>query len=194
MTTLATLQAQIMQLQARVNAMVGVRSVVMDSDFSVLNGSSTAMANLCKVYTIPANDASPGTIYRLRVFGFGTEGSTSQDVITQLVSQGQVYGANQYHLSGIIPASAAFCWQVDAHLAFVTTGTSAQTRGWHRATFQSATQTAASTSALTGVNQYINAAVDSTIDRPLGYQASWTSTAGGPVITGYMSYLERIGP
>jgi hypothetical protein len=147
-------------------------------------------------YTIPANDAQIGTIYKIHCWGLG-----SQTVAVQNVAWQCYLGATG--LGQIIAAAAAqalgnWVWWVDATLQIITIGTSGTANSYIRGSQNQTTNnlvpgTAADNTipfAQQGTTTPINTTVSNTFISKGGYSTNQVGTTF--ICDG--SYVERIGP
>jgi len=76
---------------------------------------TTSATTVSGVFTIPANDPSPGTVYRLKVWGVGayTSGSVAWEAFTNGVNEAEA-------AAGSLPAT--FYWEAETDISFASTG------------------------------------------------------------------------
>lgn len=163
--------------------------------------TGTSFNNLSAAWSIAANDPNVGTCYRLKVIGYGKQGSTAQLLGIRVTSYGQTVASG--FDSSKIPANAVFWWDVEAMVMCVTTG--AGGTGWlyirgavspvtrafdPTATFSPFPFAAISVSGGGGGGTL---AIDTTSATTMVIDAAWGSTTGSPTVTGASSTFERIG-
>jgi hypothetical protein len=150
------------------------------ADFTNFTVTAATATQCTKAWSIPANDAKVGTVYRLTLTGNGTQGTTAQ-TLGFLFSNGD---ATATIASAFAPASGAFRWKVVMEIHVITTGASGTANYIVTAT--------AGVGIQTGYTQ--GAAFDSAAAFTLEGESEWGSTTGAPTMTCFDSYLERIGP
>ena len=156
------------------------------ADVTSFTVTGTGFSAITKSWTIPANDAQVGTVYRITMWGRGTQGSTQQ----QLKMHGFGGNAQVTTTTGFVGASLGFGWRAVSEL--IITGTGAGGTG--HATFQLTVGNGGATpnffataSTATGVT------LDTTILNSFVPAAAWGSTTGSPTVTCEGSYFERLG-
>lgn len=159
----------------------------------------TALTNL---WTIPANDASAGIIYRLKFFGIGTWGSTAQALTMNAMIDGVVTMAG-----GNVGRIAAATFSVNTPiyiegeivLSIVSIGASGTYTIGQRVTVTARAENLPGTAAsntITTLNLNSSAgattAIDTTVSHTFAMAAKWGATTGAPTVSGIQSYLERL--
>jgi hypothetical protein len=163
--------------------------------------AATATA-VTATWTIPANDASAGILYRLTFSGFGTWGSTAQaltmnarlDAATTMAGG----GTGQFQ-SGNFAASTNIFFRGHVELMIVSTGSGGTCTLSQVITISARTSVLVGTAAnntVTSINSNSTSgattAFDTTVSHTLDMAATWASTTGAPTLTGTQSWLERL--
>lgn len=183
---------------------IQVQGEVGDSTFDIQNLSLCAVDStqttvtesgiyqLSRFYDIPANTATGGVIYRLEAWGYGTQGSTQQDLYMYMQAFGNDNNAENVMSSGTIAASASFWWNYRGLIRVVDTGTSgsAMITGTFTWSQQEATTTANAATAAFGENSFT---INTTVDSSIGMTAGWAAATAGASITCTGSQLFREG-
>jgi hypothetical protein len=151
-------------------------------DSTVGSGSTVTTAtnaDLSASFTVPANDASAGTVYKLTCWGTGT-GATGTAVTLSigLAIGGASPGA--FSPATLPAAGARFSWKYECHLYVTATGPSGSITPSAVFTWGS-TPTVSNSSAQT---------VNTTQPNQVVLVAEWASTAGSPTITCLGTILE----
>jgi hypothetical protein len=169
-----------------------------DSDPNNNTSSSTSFAGISTTYTIAANDAAVGTIYRITCWGTGTWGATQQKLTLGIALAGTVLTPQPIIASTALAASAAFSWRAVIELQCISTGA---TGTWSASISGVITQTANNilpgtaadnTIPFTGNTGTSDVTQDTTASISVALQALWASVIGGPTITGVSTYRERL--
>jgi len=163
---------------------------------TVTAASATALS---ATYTIPANDASVGTIYRLSAWGNGTWGSTAQNLAFGIGFPGtSIFGSNSAIGSGFSNVSLAFRWNCTLWVICLATGGSGS---WHGSCRLEISQnpnavvpgTAANNTAGAACGPSSNVTQDTTVSNALCMLGWWGSATGAPTITCHGTFVERLG-
>lgn len=165
--------------------------------------AATATA-ITAAWTIPANDAVAGTLYRLTFAGFGTWGSTQQalNVLVLVDGTNVMAGAGSGQVAATEFAINTTVWiRGVAEVLIVSTGAggtmtvsleyTVSVRGAAALTGTAATNSVSVVN-LNSVTGGTNA-LDTTASHTLAAAAAWASTTGAPTVTGTQSFLERLG-
>lgn len=169
-----------------------------DSDSNNSTVTGTGLAPIATSYTIPANDAAVGTLYRLTMWGAGTWGSTQQKLTFAMALAGTALTPQPSIAATALAASAAFSWRAVIELQCVSTGA---TGTWSASLHGTVTETANALVPGTAADNTIpfegntglsDVTQDTTAAISLVLQAQWGSTTGAPTITGVSTYRERL--
>jgi hypothetical protein len=154
------------------------------ADTTVGSGSTVTTAtnaDLSAAFTIPANDATVGTVYKLTCWGTGTEATgTAVTLSIGLAIGGASPGA--FSPAALPAAGAPFSWKYECHVYVTATGPSGSIT-------PSAVFTWGSTPT---VSNDTAQAVNTTQPNQIVLVAEWASTAGSPAITCLGTILERL--
>jgi hypothetical protein len=151
-------------------------------------GSGTPTA-VTAAFGIPANDAAPGTVYRLRAWGVGTYSSGSTNWW-----ECEVFGAGQAEaLFTGLPST--FLWEAEAEIAIVTAGSSGTAYVKNTVKVSEApgggNATPSIVTGMTGGVAGTTIAVNTTTATTASFFCAMTGTAS---ITGITATFERLGP
>lgn len=169
------------------------------SDTSQNTVTATSLTKITAVWPVNANDAQPGTVYRLSAAGRGTWGSTQQQLTFALSCFGQS-GMAQFTVGAVqFLASTPFSWKLTCEVIIVSTGATGQMRtsisgtlSVNNNTLLAGNGTVNATTGVTGETG--TTTIDTTSNSNVTLQAQWSSTTGAPTITGHYSVFERLGP
>lgn len=159
------------------------------------SATTTGFSNLTAAWPIAANDPNAGTVYRVRTWGKGTQGSTAQLFATQVA----VYGSNAASgwAATKIPANADFYWEAEATLIVITTGsggTMLVKNGWSVSPTTRAFDGTAPFAPFNFVGiSATTQSCDTTASTTLSITGAWGAVTGGPTISGMASSFERLG-
>lgn len=143
-----------------------------------------------KIYTIPANDPVPGTVYRLYVWGQGTQGGTAQGLNVGF----NVLGTTNFFFitsTSTIPTGQQFWWAVENQMMFTTVGAACSAQLTMRFTWSQKVATASGNNnsvAFSGSFTAVNSTIAITAQQALW----WASTTGAPTVTSNGSIFERL--
>jgi hypothetical protein len=148
--------------------------------------TGTSYANLSSQYSIPAGEANyAGATYELTCAGYGTQGSTAQQLFFQMM-HGTALAATPEIGTGAFSASQAFQWSLTFRMVCAD-GVSAW---WCDLVGSVAESSAALSPGATGQESVAIAAANTTVHTaavsssiPVAIQAKWNATTGGPTIT-----------
>ncbi len=160
------------------------------SDATTFTIIGTGAAQASKTWTIAANDANAGTVYRLTVWGFGTEGSTAQNLNVGISLNGAVIRTS---ILAAVTASGSLRFRcvIDLHIVTTGAGGTADVNGLANWSTTGAAA-AVSASANVGSGAAGGEAFNTTVSNTLRLSLSWSSTTGAPTITTIGSTFERI--
>jgi hypothetical protein len=156
--------------------------------------TAAAFTNLSSLYTIPAGEPQAGSVYELTCAGYGTQGSTQQQLSFQML-HGTTLAQTVTIGTGVFSASQAFQWSLTFRMVCAD-GVSAWwcSLGGSVAESSAALSTGASgqeSVAIAAVNTSVHAAaVSSAIS--VAVQAKWNSTTGSPTITNNLTTFRKI--
>lgn len=163
---------------------------------TVTAASATALS---ATYTIPANDANVGTVYRLTAWGNGTWGSTAQNLAFGIgFPSTTVFGSNSAIGAGFSNISLAFRWNCTLWVMCLQTGGSGSWNGSCRLDISQNPNavvpgTAANNTTGAACGPSSNVTQDTTVDNALSMLGWWGSTTGAPTITCHGTFVERLG-
>lgn len=161
-------------------------------DLTSITVTAAAATAITKQWSIPANDFIRGTCYKLTCGGFGTQGSTVQNLTFNVVVGSLTNVFDTVIASSVFAASNAFHWRAEFYIFVWQVGSSGMFNGFSHISMGVA-------AAATGANQANapshaqNQAVNTTGAVPFYLTVSWASTTGAPTITAVGSILERMG-
>lgn len=155
------------------------------TDLSVLSATGTGYTSVTKAWAYYANDASPGTVYRVKVYGNGTQAGTAAVVNLHITAFG-LGSLAVAEIPAAVPASQAFGWSAEAVIVVRTSGSSGTCDSYISGTVQqfSATPVTSFLGQSTGVT------FDSTSSSTIVVQAEWVTNTG--TFSGRASSFERI--
>jgi hypothetical protein len=163
-----------------------------DTLFNVPGSSGTSPNRLTILWPIPANSATPGTVYRIECSGSGTQGSTQQNLSMWLEFNNIANNMLNTMAGSDIPASTAFWWKYNATVLIITTGTGGITIAEGTFTWSAQQATTGSNSATAAMGQdplSFNTAVNSNMSVAM----AWASATGSPLISCTRSKITREG-
>jgi hypothetical protein len=151
-------------------------------------GAATTLTQICNGYSIAAGEPAAGSVYRLRAYGNGTQGSTAQGLTFAASFGGLTTGTGIAFGSGFAGTSTAFRWWVEAEAMCLSTGSSATWQVSLTGMCGSGTSTTAS-----GVAQNASPlAVSTAAAIPFEIVAEWGSATGAPTAAGLRSVFQRL--
>jgi len=176
-------------------------SVAQAATSNVNTVTGTTFANLA-VFSIPANDAEAGAVYEVELGGFGTVGTTAQNLTLQAR-----FGASPGAATDVVGVAAAlntaasgfsnsdtFQWSARVRAQCVTSGVSATWRifltGWVTDTTTAFANTIAFAVG-TGTAPGSDVTQDSTALINIGLSAKWGSAVGSPSVSKSGSQFGR---
>jgi hypothetical protein len=157
------------------------------TDISTFVFTASTTTQCTNSWTIPANDASIGTTYRLTAMGLGTQGSSTTALKFNMKPAGAVQLATQL---GFIAVSAPFQWRLTGELVVTTTGSSGTAMGCMSLNVGN-TQSTAGNYACAAFTQSFT--FNTTIANAFFYQGFWSSSGNSATATCYSSIFERLG-
>ena len=158
------------------------------TDSTPITVTAAAITRITKAWPITANDAQVGTVYRLKAFGTGTQGSTQQNLTTD----GNTGHPSLIVAGTIIGVSQGFSWESEAEMRVTATG-SGGTADMKTAFKWQAAATGTTSNTWSGVQASTAVAFNTTIAQTSQIRMQWASTTGAPTITCYGSTFERLG-
>lgn len=161
-------------------------------DHTVTTVTAAANTRITKAWSIPATDGLVDSIYKLTAWGFGTLGSTLQNLTWGIGLSGTVIRSVVVASPGAI--SQSFRWYNTIIFHVLTTGAGgtgdcSMSGSWGSA--QAATAEAAVTCGSPSAGAE---AINTNIANDLELFVGWASITGAPTITCIGSKLERMGP
>jgi hypothetical protein len=170
----------------RVTAAV-IASSYTESDFTSFTAASTSFVQIANSYSIAAGEPNAGSIYRLRAYGNGTQGTTAQSLEFAASFGGLTTGLGLTFSSTFAGTSTAFNWWVEAEALCESTGSGAQ---WQ---VSLTGMCGVGGAALSGTVQSTGTLAVSTASAiPFFIEAKWGSTTGSPSAGGLRSALSRL--
>lgn len=165
-----------------------------DTTSTTVTQASTTL--LSGQFPVPANDANPGTTYRLTCSGNGQQGSTLQQLT--LIQQIGGTNVNQINIAGTgngaLAASDPFDWFLQHEATITATGSSGTMRVVLIVAISKNNAAANNGNNIVGVRQSGGVAIDTTVSRNFQLNALWAATTGAPTITCTRTTFERVGP
>lgn len=156
------------------------------ADISTFTVTATAATQCTTQWSIPANDANVGTVYRLTAMGLGTQGSTQQSLRFRINpgTSGPISTP-----AGFVTASSIFSWRLQAEMLVTATGSAGNA-------MVAASLTIGNTNnnnnlGIAGFSQTV--AIDTTVANPYYLLVFWGLAAGTPTVSCYSSIFERLG-
>lgn len=150
--------------------------------------TSTSDTNFGTSYTIPANDCTPGRVYRVTAYGMYTNGSTTTTTTVKIK-----FGSTVLATTGavVITANSTFGWQLEGQIICITSGAAgsveAQGRFSHSTSIAGAAISQLANSAVVG-------SINTTTTQQLQVSANVSQTTGAPSITLRQLVVEAMGP
>jgi hypothetical protein len=157
--------------------------------------AASAATNLSTLYTIPAGEPYAGASYQLSAAGYGTWGSTQQQLTLWPYLDATLTGPGRPIAATAFAVSAAFQWSALVEMTCVD-GVSAWQVSWLGSIVQTANAIAPGTAADNAVplagatTSSVTAAVSSAITVAL--QAKWASTTGAPTLTCVRTNFRKV--
>ena len=150
--------------------------------------TSTTTAALSATASIPANDMTAGTAYKMRCFGTGKQATGTAQPLTVGVTIGGT-SVGSFTPAALPAAGASFAWAYEC-LLYVTAAGVAGTLAAAETFTWGGNGAGPSTSTMhSGVAVPVNTAKSNA----LVLNAAWRAATGGPAITCAATILERIG-
>lgn len=152
--------------------------------------TQAATTQLGAQFTIPANDAKVNTVYEYDAWGFGTWGSTAQELFFDPTFAGSNLGS-QGLASSTFAVSTAFNWRFNLRLIVTATGTSGNFD--MAAIYPVGANVASSQAGYVSVRTPTVNAFNTTVSNTLQLNAHWNSATGAPTLTCIGSIFTRKG-
>jgi hypothetical protein len=168
------------------------------TDTSTGTSAGTGLANLTKIWSVPANDPTLTSGYRLTSGGTFSLGGTAQ-ILTVCLNTFSNSTAIVLPIGGAeFAINTSFWWRAQGEVTWSAVGASGTfigglkvdigVSGGNQATVAGTGQTAG------GFAAYGTAAsINTTSSSSIALQAKWGATVGSPTISGKYSTFERIG-
>lgn len=156
------------------------------SDSTTFTVTGTGLVALSKAWDVPANDAAANTIYRLTVWGNGTQGATARN-LSWTVHFGTVSIISLSVNATAWTASVGANWRLQLELQCTSAGTGGNMNA-DGIFLLSNNSTSAAIYAVALVDN--TNAINTTIDNKIQMLAQWSNT--GSTVSSYGSILERI--
>jgi hypothetical protein len=169
------------------------------TDSSSNSASTTGLQNLTKIWSIPANDPSVNTAYRLTVGGTFGVGVGTTPILTFAISAFS-QAVITFNIGGAeFLSNNTYWWRAQGEVIFTAVGSGGAYLGSLSVDIGStvanqATVTASSQTAGGFAAYNFATSVNTTASGSITLQAKWSSAATSPNITGKYSILERLGP
>jgi hypothetical protein len=163
-----------------------------NSSATTFTVTGTSAAAISKTYQIMASDPQIATVYRLKVFGNGTNGSTADSLHIGI----SVAGADVAECaltSTIIPASGNFGFVAEFNLVFSATGVSGSYNAYNHGQISQFNNTLTSSNSLGWAAQNSGNTVNTGTQINVFAYAFWFTNTGSPTLTSRGSTFERIG-
>ena len=176
----------------------GLAGSLSPSQTDVATFTVTAATNtqFSKLWSIPVNDAAAGTVYRLTLWGAGTQGSTQQTfTVTPVLDSTVLVGGNRTTVpSTLVAISTSFNFRVVYELLVLTAGAggTALPSITVYVTQNTGSPTTAQTMTITAQPGSASA-IDTTASHTMSLDLAWGSTTGAPTATSKGSLFERLG-
>jgi hypothetical protein len=166
------------------------------ADFTTYTITGASYAQASKAWSIPAYDAQVGTIYRVTIYGTGTEGTTSDGLNARALAFG-TSAAPRGFAASVVALSTAFAFKSVMEVQITAIGSagtaivtntitmSTGTTGTGITVTNSASAVAVDTTSMSSINTQSAATMEAELE--------WAATTGSPTITIYSSTFERIG-
>jgi hypothetical protein len=162
-----------------------------EGDSTAITVTAAAATRITKSWNIPASNGQVSAVYRLKAWGFGTEGSTAQNITWSVALNGAVL---QSVTATALTVSAAFRWAVEILLHVVTTGAGGTADVALSGIWSTTASPATSNDFVAGSTAAGGEALNTTVANTLALFVAWASVTGAPTITCDGSTFERIGP
>lgn len=160
--------------------------------------SSTSYGAVTKGWSIPANDATVGTLYRLTTWGDATAGTANSTMTVSTMAFG-LTAATYAIAGGWFSTTKTFEWVNTALIQCTSVGTSGQIQVWQSGAMSifgaSLNPTLGGNTNQQGSGAFVGGqsptAVDTTISQTITLKVAWSLT--GQQTRGFGSMLERLG-
>jgi hypothetical protein len=165
-----------------------------DATNFVVTSAAAGGVQFSKQWAIPANDPNAGTLYRLTLWGAGTQGSTQQLLtpIPLLDATAAVGGGRTAVISTLVAISQPFNIRLVYELLILTAGAGGTT-------LANCTVEVTQNVGTVPLSQTISfttsgaPAIDTTASHTFSFNAGWGSATGAPTVTSKGSLFERLG-
>lgn len=172
------------------NMMPGALAVS-QTDVNTHSNTTTTPTAITKSWSIPANDAQAGTVYRLKAYGNGGIGGTNTLVgIYEIVGGSDVISTGWN--SGAIATSTTFELYIEATIAVKSAGSSGVVEYHIRG--EAVPHGRVGTSPVVFVDTATTQALNTTVANTFAVGAAIGTPASGTTIGTFTSTLERLGP
>lgn len=171
------------------------------ADIGAVTVTAAVMTDLTGTFTIPANDAVVGNMYEIEAWGNGSQGSTQQRLLWQVVLGGVAMTSPSIG-STYMAASQNFRWKAQARVICLSTGSTGTWQSslelflsvfggdWSSGPGGSSTS---ETSAGISCESSGTTTLDTTVAQGLKIQCSWAATTGAPTITKRIAFQRKLG-
>jgi len=184
---------------------VGLGQLQPSGQYSKVSGASTDQTSatctttanklMTKQWPIPIGDANVGTIYRLTVYGTGTQGSTAEQLNTNAYLNGtsgtDINNTNM--AAAAVVASQGFHWYYQLDVIVTATGASGTCNTAGHFTMSQAVASSPTNSETASMSSSASL-FNTTVANTLELDFAWSSITGAPTITSLGSIFERLGP
>lgn len=145
-------------------------------------------------WSFPGGDANAGTMYRITAFGYGTWGSTAQNLSVETGLNGSA-ARTETVASSLFPINTAFEWNAVYTLFVTSTGVGGSC--WLICTFTisavGGSHGAQQLTFVVGSHSGLPETLNTTVANTMQLMMSWASTTGAPTVTCVGSTFERVG-
>lgn len=166
------------------------------TDVGTFTVTAAANTQFSKLWSVPANDANIGTVYRLTLWASGTQGSTQQTyTVTPLVDSTVLVGGNRTTVpSTLIAISTSFNVRAIYELLVLTTGAGGTVLPSIKVEITQNTGTPTTAQSMTIIaGPAASNSFDTTVSHTLSFDVSWGATTGAPTTTSKGTMFERLG-
>jgi hypothetical protein len=162
------------------------------ADHTSVTVVAAANTRISKAWSIPIGDSQVDATYRLTSWGFGTLGSTLQNLTWGIGLNGAVLRSVVVASPGLV--SQSFRWYNVIEFHVLTTGAGGTADCSMSGTWSSAQATTTAAAVGCGSPSAGAEAFNTTAANDIELFVGWAATVGAPTITCIYSMLERLGP
>lgn len=165
----------------------------MQADTTTTTVTAASQTRLSSAYTIAANDAQAGTVYKLLATGSGTQGSTIQTI----AFRGNTVGGGGLNAitvpSSFAGVSHAFRWHAELVIVIPSTGVAVKPTAFIRGMTVDTAATSNITSFMNEFDPTGGTTIDTTNSWGIQIECAWGSTTGSPTVSCFATVFERGG-